>query len=350
MTVSSPAAAAAAAATATASAAAGAGAGAARVTVVIPTLNRPQSCGEALRSALAQVGVACEVVVSDNASDPEHVGAYDAVFSSLPAPVDERDRERDGERNGERNSQRDGERVRVRVLRRDRRLDLEDHFPFLLTQVATPWVVLLADDDTLTPDFVARALALADRTGAGWVFGAYLSQDASSRTSRRRSFDYSQPSRIARACRFLCQRDDAFIYGLVRTEVLRAALAEFKPLHILGQRTLTRIAYAPLLHGLLAVPYAHLAGDPVWLRREDSAKTESYLGENNVRKLVMLLLGEPVLAARFVRVAWQSGGAGLALALLPVAAVMALVHCGGFVLQGAQRLVRILRVRARGRA
>ena len=325
-------------------------------------MNRPQSCGEALRSALAQLGVACDVVVSDNASDPEHARAYDAVFSSLPAPVGERDRERDRERDGEsdgerdcerdweRYGQRDCERVRVRVLRRDRRLDLEDHFQFLLTQVATPWVVLLADDDTLAPDFVARALALADRTGAGWVFGAYLSQDASARTSRRRSFDYSQPSRIARAWRFLCQRDDAFIYGLVRTEVLRAALAEFKPLRILGQRTLTRIAYAPLLHGLLAVPYAHLAGDPVWVRREDSAKNESYLGENNVRKLVLLLLGEPVLAARFVRVAWQSGGAGLALALLPVAAVMALVHCGGFVLQGAHRLARILRVRVRGRA
>ena len=86
-------------------------------------------------------------------------------------------------------------------------------------------------------------------------------------------------------------------------------------------------------------------GEPVWVRSEDSVKNESYLGENNVRKLVMLLLGEPVLAARFVRVAWRVGGAGLALALLPAVGVMGLVHCCGFLLQGAGRLVRIARRR-----
>ena len=291
----------------------------ARVTVVIPTLNRPQTCAAALHSALEQVDVECEVVLSDNASDTLHAQAYDALFASLPP--------------------------RVRVIRRNQRLNLEDHFPFLLTQVSTPWVVLLADDDTLSPSFVARALALADQSGAGLVFGPYASVEIATGTSRIRSFDYSHPARIVRAWRFVCRRDDAFIYGLMRTDVLRMALAEFRPLRILGQRTLTRIAYAPLLAGLLAAPYAHLAGEPVWVRSEDSVKNESYLGDNNVRKLVMLLLGEPVLAARFVRVAWRLGGAGLALALLPVAGVMALVHCGGFVLQGAVRLVHIARRR-----
>lgn len=299
----------------------------ARVTIVIPTLNRPQTCAAALQSALDQAGAVCDVIVSDNASDASHAGAYDALFTALPASA----------------------RERVRVLRRSERLSLEDHFPFLLTQVATPWVVLLADDDTLAPTFVARALALAERSGAGWVFGPYASVDAAAGRSRTRSFDYSGGSRLVRAWRFVCRRDDAFVYGLARTDVMRAALAEFRPLRILGQRTLTRIAYAPLLVALLAVPYAHLAGAPVWVRSEDSVKNESYLGENNVRKLVMLLLGEPVLAARFVRVAWHAGGAGLALALLPAAAVMALVHAAGFMLQGAGRIVRIARHRLQGR-
>jgi diphthamide biosynthesis methyltransferase len=296
---------------------------AARVTVVIPTLNRPQTCAAALRSALDQSGAVCDIVVSDNASDAVHAAAYGALFAAPPSSAQRR----------------------VRVLRRSERLSLEDHFSFLLTQVTTPWVVLLADDDTLAPTFVARALALAERSGAGWVFGAYASVDAAAGRSRTRSFDYSGASKLARAWRFVCRRDDAFIYGLARTDVMRAALAEFRPLRILGQRTLTRIAYAPLLVGLLAVPYAHLAGEPVWVRSEDSVKTESYLGENNVRKLVMLLLGEPVLAARFVRVAWQAGGAGLALALLPAAAVMAVAHCCGFLLQGVGRLARIARRR-----
>ncbi|KNZ31771.1 MAG: hypothetical protein AD742_14845 [Methylibium sp. NZG] len=305
--------------------------GAARVTIVIPTLNRPQTCAAALRSALAQLDAACDIVISDNASDAVHAAAYDTLFAALPAHTQQRVHARS--------------RGSVRVVRRTERLSLEDHFPFLLTQVRTPWVVLLADDDTLAPTFVARALALAERSGAGWVFGPYASVDAAAGRSRTRSFDYSGTSRGVRAWRFVCRRDDAFIYGLVRTDVLRAALAEFRPLRILGQRTLTRIAYAPLLHGLLAVPYAHLAGEPVWVRAEDSVKNESYLGENNVRKLVMLLLGEPVLAARFVRVAWRSGGVGLALGLLPAAGVMALVHAVGFVLQGAGRLVRIARYR-----
>ena len=320
--------------------------GAARVTIVIPTLNRPQTCAAALRSALAQAGASCEIVVSDNASDPLHTAAYDALFDTLfdtlvDAPSDAPSDAPDASAAPSRTRAR----ARVRVIRRTTRLALEDHFPFLLAQVSTPWVVLLADDDTLAPTFVARALALAECSGAGWVFGPYASVDAAAGRSRTRSFDYSGASKLARAWRFVCRRDDALIYGLVRTDVLRAALAEFQPLRILGQRTLTRIAYAPLLHGLLAVPYAHLPGEPVWLRSEDSVKNESYLGENNVRKLVMLLLGEPVLAARFVRIAWQSGGAGLALALLPAAAVMALVHGAGFVLQGAGRLVCIVRHR-----
>lgn len=297
----------------------------ARVTVVIPTLNRPHTCAAALRSALEQAGEVCDIVVSDNASDALHASAYDALFAALPA------RAQLG--------------ARVRVVRRNQRLNLEEHFPFLLTQVHTPWVVLLADDDTLAPNFVARALARADESGAGLVFGPYASVETSIGTSRTRSFDYSHSWRVVRAWRFLCRRDDAFIYGLIRTDVLRLALAEFQPLRILGQRTLTRIAYAPLLVALLAAPYAHLAGEPVWVRSEDAVKNESYLGESNVRKLVMLLLGEPVLAVRFVRVAWRAGGAGLALALLPAAVLMALVHCVGFVLQGAGRLARIVRRR-----
>jgi glycosyltransferase involved in cell wall biosynthesis len=291
-----------------------------RVTVAIPTLNRPQTCAAAIRSALDQADVACDIVVSENCSDARHADAYSALFQSLPR--------------------------RVRVLRRDSRLKLEDHFPFVLAQVTTPFVMLLADDDTLTPSFVARALALADSSGAGAVFGPYASVHTSSGTTRVRSFDYSHASRLVRALQFLCRRDDAFFYGLFRTEVLCSGLAEFRPLRILGQRTLTRIAYAPLLVCLLAAPYAQLDGEPVWVRSEDSVKNESYLGDSNVRKL-LLLLGEAVLAARFVRVLRRSGGAVMAFAMLPVVAAMALVHCGGFVLQAADRLVRLMSVHLR---
>jgi hypothetical protein len=282
------------------------------VTVAIPTMNRPQLCALAVRSALAQQGVACRVLISENRSDLLHAEAYQSLFASLPG--------------------------QVRVIRQSKRLSIEDHFRFLLAQVDTDYVNLLADDDAMTPSFLVRALDAAGRSGAGVVFGPYRLDYSSSGERVLRNHDYTDRSRLCRAARFLCSRDDAFIYGLFRTDLLQQGMAEFQPLRVLGRRTLLRIAYAPLFACLLAAPYAHLPGEVVWINTPDSAKNEAYLGEHKGRKWVELVLGEWLLAARFLRLAWQAGGAGLASCLAPVIALAGVKYCLSFTWLALQRL------------
>lgn len=283
------------------------------VTVVIPTLNRPGTAQAAIRSAIDQGGLQCRLLVSENCSDARFAAAYGELFESLPA--------------------------HVRILRQPHRLAVEEHFPRLLELVDTRYVVLLADDDIMAPSFLARAVALASDAGAGCVFGPYLTQRQHTGRSRVRDFDYTHRSTGLRALHFLCRRDDAFIYGLFRTDLLRAAMAEFRPLVVLGRRTLIRIAYAPLFSCLLAAPYAHLPGEPVWINTSDSVKSETYLGKNRIWKLVELLLGEWVLAARFLRLARARDGLRLSLALAPAIGAMAALHCLAFALMACQRFV-----------
>ena len=206
---------------------------------------------------------------------------------------------------------------------------------------------MLADDDVLAPTFVVRALRLAQQSGAGAVFGPYLLEYKASGRHKVCDHDYTHRFRFLRASRFLLSRDDAFIYGLFRTDVLQPAMAEFQPLRIFGRRTLIRIAYAPLFACLLAAPYAHLAGEPVWINTADSTKSEAYLGANNVMKLVELVLGEWVLAWRFLRLARRAGGLSLAFGLAPVAVLAGLGYCAGFGLQAVRRLVGVVRLRGR---
>lgn len=281
------------------------------VTIAIPTLNRPDSCERAIRSALGQSAVKVAVLVSENRSDPEAAGKYDAMFGCLPDAV--------------------------RVVRQPVRLDIELHFVALLASVTTRYVVLLADDDVLVPDFVHRALTLARQSGHGAVFGPYRSEWTATGVARIRNTDYTQSNTLLRVMGLVVRRDDAFIYGLFDTAVLQRGMQEFKPLMILGRRTLTRIAYAPLFACLLEASYGHLQGDPVWVSHADSVKNDVYLGRSNVLKLVNLILGEAVLATRFLRIAWRRKGIAFALLLLPVVMVAAVAQSLGFVGLAARR-------------
>lgn len=282
----------------------------AQVTIVIPTINRPLACAAALGSALGQRGVEAHILVSENCSDDTHREDYDRLFGGLPGCVC--------------------------VIRREQRLAVEDHFRWLVEQVGTRFVVLLADDDLLAPDFLERALPLAERIGAGAVFGPYI-QGGTRGGGRRCSFDYSQRRVAWRALAFILHRDDCWIYGLFRTELLRSAFAELVPLRLLGRRTLTRIAYAPLFACLLQAPYGHVGGPPVWSSAIDSVKSESYLSGNNIRKLTELLLGEWTLALRFIRIAWQRQGAWFAAAMLLPVLLMGLAHDLHFLLLAVRR-------------
>jgi hypothetical protein len=98
------------------------------------------------------------------------------------------------------------------------------NFFILLEQARTEYFMWLADDDEISDDYVAALVALldADPAAASAVGSWYL---LSSETSGELmpSPDLSSPHALARAAKFLWRSDDAFFYGLHRTEVLRQA-------------------------------------------------------------------------------------------------------------------------------
>ena len=283
------------------------------VTVVIPTLNRPELCRVAVGSVLDQVGVECLVLISENASDDVYVQAYCDLFGSLPD--------------------------RVRVLRHAQRMAVEQHLPYLLGLVETKYVVLLADDDRLTPSFIARALQVAEASAAGSVFGSYCLDNLANGTTSIRDIDHSASSSLLQVMRFITRRDDGFIYGLHRTEVLRSSMAYFKPFQIFGRRALMNVAFAPLMACLLAAPYRHLAGEPVLRYQVDSVKSEPYLGEHRARKLLELISCEVILVGRFLRIASVGGGPKAVLLVAPLATGMACWHCVKYLALAARRVM-----------
>ena len=269
------------------------------------------------------MGVKCRIVVSENCSESAHADQYDRLFDALPK--------------------------RIQVVRRKSRLPVEDHFRWLSGMVETPYMVFLADDDVLVSDFVSRALALAEAEDHAVVFGPYRAEWKASGESRVRSFNYSSRIKFVRLVKFVCRRNDTFVYGLFKTGILRKGLRELIPLRILGRRTLTRITYPPLFSCLLDGSYGHLGGGPVWVSTVDSRKNEAYLSTNNVLKLVYLVLGEPILAARFIRLAFLNEGVLFAAALSPFVLGMALVEAAGFILFAARRFASLALAHARRR-
>ena len=101
------------------------------VTIGIPTRNRVSLLDRALKSALAQVDVAFEVVVSDNASDDATPDLCMSVERTEP---------------------------RLRYLRQPTDIGAEANFRAVLDEATTPFFMWLADDDWIDPGYVAACV------------------------------------------------------------------------------------------------------------------------------------------------------------------------------------------------
>jgi glycosyltransferase involved in cell wall biosynthesis len=138
-------------------------------TVVIPTRNRWRLLStRALPSALAQEGVALEVVVVDDASN-------DATASQLERLED----------------------ARVRTVRHDERGGLAEARNTGIAAARSDWVAFLDDDDLWAPDKLRRQLELARATGATFVYSPALYVD-----DDRRSVEFApapDPKRLTPA-------------------------------------------------------------------------------------------------------------------------------------------------------
>jgi glycosyltransferase involved in cell wall biosynthesis len=127
------------------------------VSVVVPTRNRAVLAAEAIRSALAQRDVALEVLVVDDASDPETATALDALAT---------------------------EDSRVRILHLPLRRGVARARNTAIEQARGEHVAFLDDDDLWAPDHVRTHLEVAEREGADMTYGTRLVVDAQRRPLR----------------------------------------------------------------------------------------------------------------------------------------------------------------------
>lgn len=102
-------------------------------TVVIPTRNRADVLGAAIRTAILQGDKNIEILVSDNAST-DNTRSTVASFSD----------------------------PRIRYLNPGSALGMPEHWEFALSHVAPGYVSVLGDDDGMLPDAVQRARVLLD--------------------------------------------------------------------------------------------------------------------------------------------------------------------------------------------
>lgn len=119
-----------------------------RVTVIIPTRERPETLAKCLQTVLAQSYEPLEILVSDNHSED---ATRDVVEQFEDDP-------------------------RVRYLDTGRRLSMSENWEFALSNVAEEnWVTILGDDDGLVPGAVDTFVEVARETGLRAVRSAVCS-------------------------------------------------------------------------------------------------------------------------------------------------------------------------------
>lgn len=129
--------------------------GAMRVTVGIPTYNRPELLRGAMESVLTQTFTDFTLLVSDNASEPE----TEAVVRSF-----------DDER--------------IRYVRADRNVGPTGNFRRVVQLADTEFVLILPDDDVLYPDHLRATVDVLDRfETVGMVHTAFVLLDGESRAT-----------------------------------------------------------------------------------------------------------------------------------------------------------------------
>jgi glycosyltransferase involved in cell wall biosynthesis len=115
----------------------------ARVTIFVPTYNRPRWLPEAIESALAQTYRDFVLVVSDNCSSPE----TRHVVESFDDP-------------------------RVSYVRLGEHVGLNEHFNLCYGRAATDYMFLIPDDDVMAPEALAQTVAFLDANpNVGLVHG-----------------------------------------------------------------------------------------------------------------------------------------------------------------------------------
>jgi glycosyltransferase involved in cell wall biosynthesis len=169
------------------------------VTVGIPTHNRASGLQRALESVLGQSEQDLEVIVSDNAS----TDATRAVVEQAARGED-----------------------RIRYLRQEVNRGLTANFNAVLRAARGRYVMVLADDDWLEHDYVARCRAALDADGRlALACGGAVYHEPGGHTFAGRDIDLLHPSPTRRVHRYFATvTDNVCIYGLIRRSLIGQVL------------------------------------------------------------------------------------------------------------------------------
>lgn len=171
-----------------------------RVTVGIPTFNRAAGLERALASVRAQTLGDLRIVIADNASTDATPEVCERAAAHDP---------------------------RISVVRRPENLGLTGNFNGLLAGADTELTMVLADDDWLDPDYLERCVAHLDAHPGHVLVSGHAIYHDSGGTERGpgEDVDCPQDDPAARVAWYLGHvRDNASIYGVIRTEALRRCL------------------------------------------------------------------------------------------------------------------------------
>jgi glycosyltransferase involved in cell wall biosynthesis len=173
------------------------------VSIGIPTFNRAKMLERAIRSVLAQTHSSLELLISDNASNDDTETLCRAIAAQD---------------------------ARVRYMRRESNIGQFPNFNVLYGALRSPYVMVLADDDWLEPDYLERCLSvLREQPGCAAVSGrARYWRGDTMLAQRGLSLQLCQPSgaeRVRALVRSIGEgsAETSTFFGVMPAEVLRRA-------------------------------------------------------------------------------------------------------------------------------
>lgn len=176
-----------------------AGRAAPTVSVGIPTYNRAEGLQRALASVLAQSERDLEVIISDNASSDMTPQIVEQAAAQDP---------------------------RVRSIRQARNVGLTANFNTVLEAARGRYVMVLADDDWLEPDYLERCRAALDADQRlALTAGSAVYHAPDGETSTGRDIDLLDADAAQRVREYFATvTDNVCIYGLIRRSLLERVL------------------------------------------------------------------------------------------------------------------------------
>ena len=202
-----------------------------RVTVGVPTYNRPDMIGRALASLARQTFRDFTVIVSDNAGvNQSTIDAVHAVEAQLPE---------------------------ITLIGQPVNRGMVANLEFLLGIAATDYFMWLADDDEITPDYLAELVALLDSNpNHVAAMGAWHKMSSETEVENCAQLHSSSPNRLFRATQYVAfVKDDTLLYGLHRTKNLRRC--RFEPFGFPNRGVITNYGYTFLFDLILQGPIAY---------------------------------------------------------------------------------------------